>query len=219
MKTILTILFFFCIGSSVFAQKVYVDPMTTYALNGYSNSIKRGQNKTIKEQSNLRKAQAFLHIQMERANEIQNKVYKGLKEVSGTLQNGIQLKQIYTEISYCQKYSGRIMRLIKDKPHYAVFGAKVSEKTYEQLLKIGSEITGLLDNSETNLATAGDRYKILFRIETEIKQLKLWLISAYLSIERAIQIGFWKSLNPLQRYINTDKAIVKNLLQKYKYNL
>ncbi len=217
MRTIFTILFFFCING-VIAQKIYIDPVTTFALKGYSNSIKRGQNKTVKEQSKLRKAQAFLHLQMKRANDIQKKVYTGLKEVSGTLQNGIQLKQIYSEISYCHRYSSRIMRLIRGKPHYAVFGAKVSEKTYEQLLKIGSEITGLLDNSEKSLATAGDRYKILFRIESEIKQLKLWLISAYLTIERAIRIGFWKSLNPLQKYINTDKALVKNILRKYKHN-
>ena len=39
------------------------------------------------------------------ANDIQNKILKGLKEVSGTLQNGIQVKEIYSELNKCYTYS------------------------------------------------------------------------------------------------------------------
>lgn len=220
MKTKILLLFCFCISISgvLMAQKTYIDPSTTFALKLYSDNLKTEQDKTIEEQSKLQKAQAFVSVQMTRANNIQKKIYKGLKEVSGTLQNGMQVKQIYEEIKDCHKYASRILNIVRNKPQYAIFGMKASQKSYEQLLKISSEISSLLTSSDTNLATAGDRYKILFKIQEEVKMLKIWLLSANLNIERAIRIGFWKMINPFQGYINTDKDIVENIMYKFKYH-
>jgi hypothetical protein len=52
-------------------------------------------------------AQTWVGTQMVAANDIQNKILKGLKEVSGTLQNGIQV-QIYSELNKCYNYSLRL---------------------------------------------------------------------------------------------------------------
>jgi hypothetical protein len=41
----------------------------------------------------LKDAQTWVGTQMVAANDIQNKILKGLKEVSGTLQNGIQVQR------------------------------------------------------------------------------------------------------------------------------
>lgn len=220
MKTkILISFFFFIVGNSVVAQQVYVDPTTTFALRYYSKNLKIQQKKTIEEQSKLKKAQVFVSLQMKKANEIQNKIYKGLREVSGTLQNAIQVKNIYSDIKDCHKYATKIKNLVAQKPQYAVFGVKASQKSYEQLLKIGSELSGLLKSSDTNLATAGDRYKILFKIENEVQTLKMWLIATSINLERAIRIGFWRSINPFQGYINTDRDIVENIMYKFKHQI
>lgn len=216
MKTNILILFLFCISIRAVAQQTYVDPTTTFALKMYSDQLAKSQNKTIQEQSKIKKAQMYVATQMQMVHSVQKKVYKGLREVSGTLQNAMQVKNIYADINTCHRYASKIKNLVRKKPQYAVFGAKASEKSYEQLLKIGTEVSSLLKSSDTNLATAGDRYKILFKIQDEVQKLKIWLISATLTLERAIQIGFWKSINPFQGYVNTDKDIVQNMIMKWR---
>ncbi len=220
MKTKIFILFFFCISRVMaidFDAPIYSDPTTCVALKYFSNTLKSKQEATIKAQSKLAKAQGLVMAQLTMVDNLQKKVYKGLREVSGTLQNAMQVKSIYANIKDCHRYSTQIKDLVKQKPMYAVFGAKATQKSYEQLLKIGSEVSTLLTASDTNLATAGDRYKMLARLENEVRKLKLWLITVTLHLERAIRIGFWRSINPFQGYINTDKDIVENIMYKFNH--
>nr|DAC75478.1 TPA_exp: hypothetical protein [Elizabethkingia anophelis] len=88
------------------AQNTYIDVTTTAALKLYSDNLKSQQNKTVEEQTKLQQAQAWVASQMVLANNIQNKVLKGLQETSGTLQNGIQVKMIYEDLNDCRRYSG-----------------------------------------------------------------------------------------------------------------
>ena len=69
------------------------------------------------------------------ANNIQNKVLKGLQETSGTLQNGIQVKMIYEDLNDCRRYSGDIANLTKEHPQFSIFGAKATEKLMSKYLK------------------------------------------------------------------------------------
>ena len=184
----------------------------------YSENLKAKQNEVVEETSKLKNAQTWVGTQMVAANDIQNKLLKGLKEVSGTLQNGIQVKEIYSELNKCYKYSSQVVQLASRHPQYAVFGTKASQKTYEQSLKIVTDVSDILASGELNLATAGDRYKILHNISGNVKSLKLWLLAIKLRLEKANRLGFWNSINPFAGYINTDKAIVENIMNRYKRN-
>ncbi len=222
MKTKIFILSFFCI-SRVYAIDwdipVYTDPTTTIALGTYSYYLKSEQKKTRKEQSKLKQTQELVFSQLVMVDNLQKKIYKGLEEVSGTIQNCMQVKQIYQDIRDCHRYTIEIKEIVSHHPQYAIFGVKAARKSYEQTLKIGTEISSLLTSSDTNLATAGDRYKILFELQDEIKKLKLWLMSISFSIDRAVKIGFWRSINPFQDYIDQDKDIVENIMYKFNYSL
>lgn len=118
----------------------------------------------------------------------------------------------------CQQYSQDISQLVVTHPQYSIFGVKASQKTYEQVLKIGTDVSDILASGDLNLATAGDRYRLLFGISENIKKLKLWLLAIKLNLERAERLGFWNAINPFQGYINTDKSIVENIMKKYKHN-
>ena len=63
------------------AQTPYIDVLTAPAMALYATQIKNEQEKTVDEMNKLQQAQAFVSTQMVLANDIQNKVYKGLKEV------------------------------------------------------------------------------------------------------------------------------------------
>lgn len=204
------------VGCSVVAQNTYIDPAVTAAIILASENLKSRQDKTIEEQKKLQEAQTWVGSQMAVANSIQNKILTGLKEVSGTLKNGIQVVDIYNEISRCIQYSGDILELTKDKPQFAVFGVQASQKTYQQAIKLITDVSDMLQSGELNLATSGDRYRLLFSVSQNVIMLKIWLLSAKLSIERAIRLGWWQSVNPFQGYMNTDKSIVENIMWNYK---
>src|SRR5690554_3354246 len=111
--TILKIFLIFSslLGTLSFAQNTYVDPAVTAAMILYSENLKAKQNDVIDETSKLKDAQAWVGTQMVAANDTQNKILKGLKEVSGTLQNGIQVKEIYSELDKCYRYSSEVVQL------------------------------------------------------------------------------------------------------------
>lgn len=203
---------------TISAQNTYIDPTVTAAMILYSENLKAKQNEVIDETTKLQKAQAWVGSQMVVANDIQNRILKGLNEVSGTLQNGIQVKQIYSELEKCYKYSNEVGYLASRNPEFAIFGVKASQKTYEQSLKIVTDVTELLKSGELNLATAGDRYRLLHNISENVKNLKLWLLAIKMRIERAINVGFWNAINPFAGYINTDKSIVENIMRRYERN-
>jgi hypothetical protein len=214
----IVILLFSFWGTMSFSQNTYIDPTVTAAMILYSENLKAKQNEVIDETSKLKDAQAWVGTQMVAANEIQNKILKGLKEVSGTLQNGIQVQQIYSELNKCYNYSSEVVQLASAHPQYAIFGVKASQKTYEQSLKIVTDVSDVLASGELNLATAGDRYKILHNISENLKNLKLWLLAIKLRLEKVNRLGFWNFINPFAGYINTDKGIVENIMNKYKRN-
>ena len=206
------------LGGVLSAQNTYVDVVTTAALKLYSDNLKDKQNETITQQNKLQKAQAWVGTQMVVVNNIQEKILKGLSEVSGTLQNGLQVKEIYEDLKDCAMYSSEIGKFVKQNPEYAVFGAKTTEYTYRQILKMSTEVSELLKSGELNLATAGDRYKLIYEISSKVKMLKVWLATISLDLERAKRLGFWRAINPFQGYINTDKDIVRNIMDRYKHN-
>ena len=207
---------FLLVGSFSFAQNTYIDVTTTLALKLYSDNLENQQEKTLEQQTKLQQAQTWVSTQMTVANNIQNKVLKGLNEVSGTLKNGVQVVGIYNELDRCLHYSSDILELTSDKPQYAVFGVKATQKAYEQVIKLTTDVTDLLKPGELNLATAGDRYKLLFSVSQNVIMLKIWLLATKLNIERAIRLGWFQSINPFQGYINTDRSIVENIMWTYK---
>lgn len=213
-KFSITVLLF--AASFAFAQNTYIDVTTTLALKLYSDNLENQQEKTIEQQTKLQQAQTWVSTQMVVANNIQNKVLKGLNEVSGTLKNGVQVVSIYNELDRCLQYSNDILTLTGDKPQYSVFGVKATQKAYEQVIKLSTDVTELLKPGELNLATAGDRYKLLFSVSQNVTMLKIWLLATKLNIERAIRLGWFQSINPFQGYINTDMSIVQNIMWTYK---
>lgn len=198
------------------AQNVYVDAATSLTLEIYANSIEKGQEKIEKEQNKLQKAQAFIATQLAAANKIQDKIYHGLSEVSGTLQNGMQIKRIIEETKECLEYHKEVNDMIRKHPQYAPFAHKAIKGAYEQALQLGAEIASVKTGGKEHLATAGDRYMLLSRIESKVIGLKLWFLSIKLAMENVIRIGVIRALNPFQSYIDTDKDIIQNILERYK---
>ncbi|MHA6697232.1 hypothetical protein [Chryseobacterium sp. A321] len=198
------------------AQATYIDPTTTAALFVYSDALESAQNKLLQEKRNLRSAQMVVAGQLAVVGEIQNTILLGLSEVSGTLQNGIQVKTLLEELSQCAAQARSIEQFVQSSPQYAVFGVKASSQTYASILEMSSDLTELLRSGNLNLASAGDRYRLLYSVSEKVRSLKLWLMSISIHMERAKRVGFLRSLEPFAGYIRADKAIVSSVLTRYK---
>lgn len=194
------------------AQTPYIDVLTAPAMALYATQIKNEQEKTVDEMNKLQQAQAFVSTQMVLANDIQNKVYKGLKEVNGTLKNGIQVQNIYNNLNKIITNVNGIYTEVQDAPEYSVFAYKSVQLVTNKATDIYTDVADLLTSGELNLATSGDRKRLLYNIENNTRLMNVYLINVRWAIKRAKKKGFWKSINPFQTYVNTDKAIFEQIL-------
>lgn len=204
----------FCAIIGLKAQTTYIDIMTAPAMTVYSNTLKQGQNATKKEMGFIKEKQAWLNSQMVIANNIQNKVYKGLTEVNGIVANGLQAKRIYEQLKEMPKNLEAVYQECADKPEYAIFGAKAGQLVYNKSIEYYTEIAQLLSGGELNMMTSGDRMLLLEHLERKTTMLNFYLINMKYAIMRAKAKGWWRAINPFQDYITTDKAIFDQIIQQ-----
>lgn len=214
-KLIFVFAFLFSIGTN--AQTPYIDVLTAPALALYSSNIKKEQENTVDKMDALANMQGWVATQMTYANNIQDKLYKGLKEVNGTVRNGLQLKRIYDNLSKSVKNMDGIRKEVKDAPEYSIFATKSINVVVNKVTDIYSDAADIINEDETNLATAGDRRRLLGSIELNTRLLNIYLINVKLTIQRAKRKGFWKSINPFQTYVNTDKALFNQIMRNAGY--
>jgi len=213
MKKYNFIIFFGFLTYTAKAQTPYIDVLTAPALALYSNQIENEQQKTIDEMNNLQQAQAWIGSQMTVANDIQNRVLRGLREVNGTLKNGLQVQRIYTNLNNTVSNMNKLKSEVADAPQYSVFAANASKLVVTKSTDIYTDVADLLTAGELNLATSGDRRKLLYNIEQNTRLLNIYLINMRLSIRRAKRKGWWTSINPFQTYVNTDKQLFEQIFK------
>lgn len=215
MKRIKALLLTCLIGiSTTMAQVPYIDVLTAPALALYGNSLNKKQKEQLDQMNKLQERQAWVATQMSLANDIQDKVYKGLREVSGTLSNGLQVKNIYANLERTVTYLDQLKETAKDDPEFIIFANKAIKQAVDNSTQIYANIADLLTSSETNLATAGDRRKLLYAIEQEVRAMNIYILSVKMTIDRAKRRGFWYSINPFQEYVNADAQIFENIMMK-----
>lgn len=216
-NTIIFFLSFLVYGEALKGQAIYLDPTTTAALMLYSSQLRKEQEKTKEEVKGLKRVQATVGVAMTEAGRVQNKVLKGLSEVSGTVSNAYQVKEIYFNLKVAGDYINDIAKIAARHPQYSALSVKATKHGKEQIVKSSTEIANILKGGELDLMTSGDRYKLLMRIQEETQMLRVYLLTILLPMERAEQIGFWKAINPFQGWIDTDKSIVENILRQYDW--
>ncbi|MDO4728856.1 MAG: hypothetical protein Q4B43_07630 [Bacteroidota bacterium] len=197
------------------AQTVYVDPGTTASLVGYALALQQGQEDIKEEQSKLKEMQLWVGSQVGLLDNTQNKLLKGLKEANGLITNCFQTVKIAKDCQRIYYLTNQLYNEVSQYPEYAVFAISAKQKLFQQVMGLSTEITDLLTSGENNLMTSGDRYRLLDRIGHRIKMIKISIYGILHKIRRARRIGFWRAANPFQGYINKDKDIIENILDRY----
>lgn len=205
------------IGGNLYSQTTYIDIMNAPAMMIYASNIKNEQENTVDKMEELKEAQGWVAAQMTYANNLQDKLYKGLREVNGTVRNGLQIKRIYTNLEKTVGNIDAIQKEIRGYPEYSVFATKAINNVTDKVIDIYSDAADIINDSDTNLATAGDRRRLLGSLETNTRVLNIYLMNVRWTIKRAKRKGWWNSINPFSSYVETDKAIFNRIITNSGY--
>jgi hypothetical protein len=215
-NTILFFMLFILIGIKAKAQSVYVDVLTAPAMLVYSDALNTQQKKTNTTLSNIEKGQILINAQLKVANDLHDKVIKGLTQVSETLNNALTIKEIYSTSQDIINDSQEIAELAKGNPLLNVFAINSGKEFRRRALEMTAEIGRILTSGESNMMDAGERQKLLNYIHTEIRLLGATVFMMKESMFWAKMNGIWNTLNPFRSWINQDETIIKGIMMRSK---
>lgn len=215
-KSAFMITLLFISGVNCFSQTVYVDVLTAPAMLAYSGTLKTQQEKTNTNLSNIQKGQVLVNAQLKVANDLHDKVLKGLTQVSQTLNNALTVKEIYSTSVDIVNDTKETIQLAAGNPVLTVFAVNSAKIFKERALLMTAEITRVLTSGETNMMDAGERQKLLNYLHTEIRLLGANVYMMKESMYWAKMNGIWNTLNPFRAWVNQDEMIIKSVMQRSK---
>lgn len=199
------------------SQVIYTDPALTAATVTNGVTIRNGLRETNRELSLIEKGQLAVTANLTVVNRIQDKIYKGLTEVSTALRNLSQVKATVPMGAAIVDDVEDILELAKADPKLALFAEKYAKQFKDRAVALGLEVsTFVLKDGETSLMDAGERTAMLRHIYQEMVILKTYTYLMQSAMERAQRLGFLQAINPYQSFVNKDKAIATQITDKAK---
>lgn len=214
MKKLLTTTFLLIFTLISYSQVAYVDAVTSAAITSSALTLKSAQNKTNDNLTLIEKGQLAVMGQLGIANDLQNKIYKGLTQVSGTLTNAYYVKEIYNTADDLVKNTAEAVKIAVGNPMLTLFAERNAIAFKNRALRLSTEIASILTSGENNMMDAGERQKLIYHIYTELRLLNATAFSIKNSMYYAKMNGIWNSLNPFRMWVNQDLAIMKDILRK-----
>jgi hypothetical protein len=103
-------------------------------------------------------------------------------------------------------------------PNHAVLVSKYYVEIGKQTLKLKQEVTqDILNENKDFLMDAMDREMLIEKVLTRVRNINGNILYIILRLENAKKIPYLYQVPVLRNYINVDKAIVGDIIQKYKY--
>lgn len=149
---------------------------------------------------------------------IQEYIYQQLKNVNSALTQSKKLIYLYQYVGKIVSNSNRMLDLSIQHPEYAVLVSKYYSAIGEQVLKLQQEVSAdILNENKDFLMDAMDREMLLEKVFTRARNINGNILYIILRLENAKKIPYLYQVPVLRNYINVDRAIVGDIIQKYKY--
>jgi len=214
MKKSTSTVFLLCSALLSHAQVPYTDLGTAGAIAMGSAALKTEQNKTNSNLTAIERGQMAVMGQLSFANSLQNKILKGLTEVSGTLTNAMYVQDIYKTSQSLSKNMAKAISIAAGNPELALFAEKQARHLKNRSLKLVLEVSRVLTSGEANMMDAGERQKLIYHVYKELRLLEGTAFNMCISMHYAKMNGVWNSLNPFRMWVNQDLQIMKDILRK-----
>lgn len=204
------------LGKASFAQTVYVDVLTAPAMVAYAEAIKEQQKKTNDNLTAIERGQLLVMGQLQVANDLQDKILKGLTQVSQTVNNAMTIKEIYQTSTDIIAETQEAAKIAASNPALVIFATQSANEFKRRALALTTEVSRVLTGGESNMMDAGERQKLLNYIWTEIRLMYACAYGVKHSMYWARQNGFWRSLNPFAAWVNQDVGIMRDVINRAK---
>ncbi|MDO5664485.1 MAG: hypothetical protein Q4G63_04400 [Bacteroidia bacterium] len=217
MKKIITISLLLFFTLIVKSQIVYVDVLTAPAMAAQGQLLKKKQEETNDNLNKIERAQLLVFSQMQKANELQNKVVKGLNEVSAALRDAYTVKEIYQSCQRVINYGGEITKFVRENPEYSVFALPAVNSFSNRMTRLSIEVGQILLGGEANMMNSGQRRELLNNVYIEARLLASSAWNVLYTLENAKRIGFWNSLNPFRDWVDQDVRLMRDIIRRSEY--
>jgi len=202
----------------VSAQSLYVDPVTSSAIAGHSSVINRQLDRTNENLSLISRGQLLVSGQLVIVNDMQDRIYRGLSEVSAVMNNLLSVKEITAIGLDIVTDVEKAVELAKANPALLVFAEQNAREFKTRAVRLGSEVGAfVLKGGRDNLMDAGERSKLLNHIASEMRILRGTSYGMHRAMYWAKMRGIFASLNPWAGWVNMDVRIANEVLSSAKY--
>lgn len=205
------------LGSQLQAQ-IYVDPAVAAATGAHAAVINRQLNTTNNNLTLIQRGQLAVTGQLVIVNDLQDKLYKGLSEVSAVMRNLLAIKDIADISADIVRDVNRALGIAGTNPVLLLFAEQGAREFKTRATALATEVSAfIMHGGKDNLMDSGERAKLLNRIVTELTILRGVVYGMYRTMYWAKQRGILNTLNPYAGFINIDKRIVDDIVRNAKY--
>ncbi|WP_312345289.1 hypothetical protein [Chryseobacterium binzhouense] len=149
---------------------------------------------------------------------IQEYIYQQFKNVNSALTQSKKLIYLYKYLGKIVTNSNKMLDLSAQHPEYAVLVSKYYAEIGKQTLKLQQEVTqDILNEDKDFLMDAMDREMLIEKVFTRVRNINGNILYIILRLENAKKIPYLYQVPVLRNYLNIDKAIVGDIIQKYKH--
>ncbi len=217
MRTLFLFIAVLLLGTRLHAQ-IYIDPAVAAATGVHAGVINGQLNTTNNNLTLIQRGQLAVTGQLVIVNDLQDKIYKGLSEVSAVVRNLLAIKDISEISTDIVRDVNKAMDLAGSNPVLILFAEEGAREFKSRATALAAEVTSFVTRGGgQNLMDSGERAKLLNRIVTEMTILRGVAYGMYRSMYWAKQRGILNSLNPYAGFINLDKRIADDIIRNTKY--
>ena len=149
---------------------------------------------------------------------IQEYIYQQLKNVNSALTQSKKLIYLYQYLGKIVANSNRMLDLSAQHPEYAILVSKYYVEIGNQTMKLKQEVSqDILNENKDFLMDASDREMLIEKVFTRVRNINGNILYIILRLENAKKIPYLYQVPKLRNYINIDRAIVGDIITKYKY--
>lgn len=114
--------------------------------------------------------------------------------------------------------SNKMLDLSAQHPEYAVLVSKYYVEIGKQAVKLKQEVMqDILNEDKDFLIDAMDREMLIEKVFNRVRNINGNILYIILRLENAKKIPYLYQVPVLRNYVNIDKAIVGEIIQKYRY--
>lgn len=218
IRSLFIFLFLLGIGINGQAQTLYVDPVTSGAIYAHSSAIDGQLNRTNDNLTLIQRGQLAVTGQLVIVNDLQDRIYRGLTEISGVIHSLTSIKEIADIGIDIVRDVNQAVVIAQSNPVLLLFAEEGAREFKVRATALALEVsTFALQGGAKNLMDSGERAKLLNHIASELRILRGVAYGMHRAMYWAKVQGIWRALNPWQGWVSMDNQIATEVIREAKY--